>query len=88
MYYCLFNRIPFIIVLDQWPLKGLSASAMGFYEALYKNKLLLIKNDKDLLNKLDNLKEYLNGSKVDLCDDEFVSYIDRKFFSYKTIDFI
>jgi hypothetical protein len=88
MYYCLFNRIPFVIVLDNWPLKGLSAIAMEFYEVLYKNNLLLIKNDNDLFKKLDVLKEYLNGNTVDFYDDEFVSYIDKKFFSHKTIDLI
>lgn len=88
MYYCLFNKIPFVIVLDQWPVKGLTATAIGFYEVLYENNLLLIRKDRKLLNKLDNLKEYLNGNIPDLYNDQFVIYIDKFFFSYKTIDLI
>ena len=88
MYYCLFNRIPFVIVLNQWPLKGLSVSGNEFYEVLYKNNLLLIKTDRDLFSKLNVLKEYINGVIVELYDDEFTSYIDAKFFSHKTIDLL
>lgn len=88
MYYCLFNRIPFIIVLDQWPCKGLSVSGNEFYEVLYKNNLLLIKTDKNLFSKLNVLNEYINGISVKLYDDEFISYVDKKFFSHKTIDLI
>jgi hypothetical protein len=31
MYYCLYNKLPFIIVLDKWPITGLSISALEFY---------------------------------------------------------
>ena len=88
MYHCLFNRIPFIIILDYWPIKGLSKSAVEFYEFLLKKNLLLIKNDSELFNKLNLLKEYLNGITLDFYDDEFVRYIDKMFFSHKSIDFI
>lgn len=88
MYYCLFNKIPFVIVVDIWPVKGLSPNGIKFYEILYRKNLLLFKNDVYLSKKLEFLKDYINDITLSLYDSELQSYIENTFLSNKTIDLI
>jgi hypothetical protein len=88
MYYCLFNKIPFVIVVDKWPIIGLSSSAVKFYEILYKKNMLLFKDDVYLLKKIEYLKNYTNNLAMSLYDSELQSYVENTFLSNKTIDLI
>jgi hypothetical protein len=88
MYYCLYNKIPFIIVVDKWPIKGLSESGNKFYSMLFKKNLLLHKGDDKLITKLDFIKKYINDPTLDIYDQEFHSYVTNTFLSNKTINSI
>jgi hypothetical protein len=88
VYYCLFNRIPFIIVVDEWPTIDLSSSALEFYNELFKNGLLLFKNDSAISEKLKKLNEKLKADTAEFYTNTFIKYIDEKFFSHKTINLI
>jgi hypothetical protein len=88
MYYCLYNKIPFIIVIDKWPITGLSSSAVEFYDELFNNDLLLFKNDVAISEKLEKLDEKLKDNTTEFYSNSFIKYIDEKFFSHKTIDLI
>ena len=88
MYYCLFNKIPFVIVLDTWPIIGLSYSAIEFYNELFYNGLLLSKEDLDIANKLKLLSKKLKGNETGFFTNDLVNYIDEKFFSHENIELI
>ena len=88
MYFCLYNRIPFIIVLEKWPINELSFSAMEFYNELFNNELLLFKVDVAITEKLELLDKKLKADKKDFFTTNFIKYIDKIFFSHKTIDSI
>ena len=66
MYFCLYNRIPFIIVLEKWPINELSFSAMEFYSELFNNELLLFKVDVAITEKLELLDKKLKADKKDI----------------------
>lgn len=87
LYHCLFNEIPFLIFLDKWPTE-LSERASDFYTVLYKNNLLLIKEDLNIEKKLAIISEYLNGNLENLYSKDLNDYITKIFFSHKTIDLI
>lgn len=88
MYYCLFNKIPFVIVIDKWPITGLSSSAMEFYNELFNNGLLLFKDDIAISEKLHLLNEKLNSNQSVFYAKDLSKYIDKKFFLHKTINLI
>ena len=88
MYYCLFNKIPFVIVVDKWPITGLSPSALEFYDELFNNELLLFKNDVSISEKLENLCKKLKINNSIFYTNSFSDYIYKKFFSHKTIDLV
>ena len=88
MYYCLFNKIPFVIVVDKWPITGLSPSALEFYDELFNNELLLFKNDVSISEKLENLCKKLKINNTIFYTNSFSDYIYKKFFSHKTIDLV
>lgn len=88
MYYCLFNRIPFIIVLNKWPIDQLSCSAMEFYTELLNNGLLLFKEDVAISEKLQLLTEKISTNKSVFYTKDLGEYIDKKFFLHKTINLI
>lgn len=85
LYHCLFNKIPFLILLDKWP-TGLSERASDFYSVLCDNNLLLIKDDLNIENKMAIVSEYLNGNVENLYSKDLNDYITKIFFSHKTID--
>ena len=88
MYHCLFNRIPFVIILDKWPITGLSSSALEFYDQLFNNELLLCSNDVAIYDKLEKLNKKLKENTKEFYTNSFINYINKKFFSHKTIDLI
>lgn len=88
IYYCLFNRIPFVIVVDKWPVTDLTPGGLEFYNELFYNGFLLSKNDVDIFENLEKLNEKLKSDTTIFYTNSFIKYIDEKFFSHKTIDLI
>ncbi|MFA5920946.1 MAG: hypothetical protein WC856_06610 [Methylococcaceae bacterium] len=86
MYYCIYYYIPFIILLNKFPLDGLTENALRFYHTLSRNNLLITLDDcLNYNSKLDFIKSYLDDNQNHFFSKEVIEYFESHFKSKITI---
>ena len=86
LYECIYFRIPFVILLDKFPVVGLSENALTFYGFLKNNNILVTREDCMINDSsLDFIRAYLSGSKKVFFNNEVLTYFEQKFMSKMTI---
>ena len=86
LYECIYFKIPFLILLNKFPLDGLSENAITFYRLL-KNNNILVTMDDCMINdsSLDFIRAYLNGNQKVFFNNEVLTYFEQNFILKKTI---
>jgi len=88
IYNCLYNRIPFVILIDSYPESDLTHNARKFYKLLSDNNLLISRDDENIVEKISFISEYLEHSHMNFFSEDLICKIDQIFFSHPTIDMI
>lgn len=89
MYYCIFFEIPFVILLNKFPVNGLSEKALEFYSVLSRNNILIsVQDSMPPDSKMSFLKSYLNKNEDEFFNDEVKAYFKLHFRKELTVSYI